>query len=408
MTSDLYDISKYEAILQGDFRPGQYGNEILKDTNSEQFELDLNTSIKILSFQIKEVKAKFSSICSSNYEILINNFEQFEKLNENNKDFRSHFKDLNNVKDKINNEFMDNYESNLKLFNRLNNINTLYLFLNELWGFLNELRNFNTVFNSYNFDKFDMEKLLKTTESFYKLNKIINDFEFNDMADISYLLTDLKIIEKYQTVYKLQKLDLVNKHCLQLLKETEYDDSKLKTALITLLVFNSNDTLVSFFRKYYNNEVSNSINFLKRIIVSPRTFSIIFKNITGISLKFLKLRQLLSSLEMLNYHKFPDFAELGLENIKSLEYFLMKNLNFETSIFTQFYKDLLNNFKRIIKEALIKGGPVSKNLRSSYQNMKKAIIEEICNCSSDLYPITNKNDEVLWMIESIRELLLPI
>ncbi|GMM35929.1 hypothetical protein DASC09_032540 [Saccharomycopsis crataegensis] len=482
-----YDLSEYKDLITDGFAASQYANGLLLSTNnlylsqlnslnqsvllneiendnSSENELDLVTAMKKISFSIKDVNSKIVKISSSNYDVLINEFEKIESFQKDfNNTLQNSLKELNHFMEILNRDFLMNYESSQKYIRRLKNIHKTYSLINDLILFIDGVKKFNSSFRNIQLDKTynNIESvspeelgtlnknLMKMTNHYYFLNKLLHEDEklYDSGSQSRNSFKQLKIVKNFNKVYKIEKIDLLNNYCLDLLKNDNFfettadgepnsEDYKAKvivTVIITLMIINNNDSFVEIFHRYYKYELNNCMNLLKKILISPKSFDNSMIKVAKKSDKILKIMRILQNLRLLNYDSSlmknnpfetciinddsnSSYTSIGDKNITretttdhtlSLDVFILKNMPVSlnnNSLFTNFYKDISVEFESMISGTLLKGGPVAKNLKNNYSKILASIKKRILENSSDFYKISEKNIEVVMMCNSIKKL----
>lgn len=476
-------------------------------------ELDLVTATKKVLFNIQEAQSKIAKISSTHYDSLINEFEKIEYFQSSFNSLQGSIVQLNESMAVLKTDFLQNYEACSKIINRLQNIHSTFSLINDLILFLDGLRRFNNSFKTIQFsttaeledssysssipqETIDSvnKNLTKTANNFYLLNKILHGTAYHNQKNISSsngtsetgangtatkIKTDttsnsptlnasfkqLKIVKDFNTMYKIDKIDRINNYCLDLLKSDTFVEltvhqpiiaspspsNLIVSVLITLMIFNTKDSLIEILNRYYKHEVSYCTNLLKKILISPRHFDHSMQRISLKSKKILAVAKVLSSLKLLSYdtallngNPFIDLvivhdnnaninskyennsdnhnqshgdhskSNISNDNNKNsnltLNTFVLKNLSISInnrSLFTNFYKDISLQFEDLIAKTLFKGGPVAKNLKANYASINASITKRVVECDCDYYHVNEKSLEVLMMRNSIRKLQGP-
>lgn len=368
------ELEDFEAFLEDNFNPYRFANDLLLGTNDhDAVELDIDTSIKKLTFDIDEVDKRMTNISTQNYESLVSNFSDIESTNALMKlKITPLLERANNSFEKMKTEIIDPYDEAHKMNQALKRVHTtLDLLRGSNFFFLIILQTDDLEHNlededrkSKTNDLIKLAKLYKQIIELYENEKNLKDQEFK----IS--LLSIKLIRDYQSIHNLKVHNLLETCVNTIMNEFSHNSSftihnvLLQNNLMAYYILNGKDFIKVLEEATMNKQVQLINNQLSRSLQSPRNFVVILKEIKQTSIEFLnKLQKILASCEVNE----PN----GASNLLKV-YLKHGEVNELSDIY---WPQLTSRFKRTIASTMARGGPIAKNLRTYYQGIRNSINE---------------------------------
>lgn len=374
---DSNDLEDFEAFLEPDFNSYSFANDLLLGTNDhDTVELDIDTSIKKLTFDIDEVEKRMTNLSSQNYESLVSNFADIEKTNALMKQkIGPLLERANNSFTKIQSEVIEPYDDAYKMNQALKKVHTtldllrgsnfFFLIILQIDELERNLENDEDRKSKTN-DLIKLSKLYKQITQLYENEKSLKDHEFK----VS--LLSVKLIRDYQSMHTLKVHKLLETCSNTIINEFSHNSSfsvhniLLQNNLIAYYILNEKEFIKVLEDATINKQVQLLNNQLSRSLQSPRNFIVILKEVSQSSNEFLnKLQSILVSCEVSESE----------QSTTLYKYFLEQAAGSSSDLAGIYWPQLCLRFKKTIASTMARGGPIAKNLRTYYQGIRNSISE---------------------------------
>lgn len=376
MPNDNHDneLEEFEAFIEPDFNAIKFANNLLLATNNkDETELDLDTSMKRLKFDLTESQRRMSTIASSNQDMWMYCLSQIEKSkyvldNQVNPSMTS----VNNSFDRLKREILEPYDEAVKINNALKKLHTT----------LDLIRGANFIMTIMQ-QLDEVEKLSNTEDngkSLIRLAKLhlhisqIYEKEVKGSNHEGASLLSIKLIRDFEGIHITKKRDFERDRANLIANETSHASSfnstniTLQNNLIALFTIDEKEFYEVLQRTTINKQTQSSLNQLTRSLQSPRNFIVIIREVKASSNEFLeKLIHLLTNCTTSSLERNPDNSKNLLEKFQ-------KYLGTE-SLAQYYWKGLSYRFKKNIVAIMARGGPIAKNLKVYYEGIKNTIVE---------------------------------
>ncbi|KAI5963674.1 COG5 [Candida pseudojiufengensis] len=361
------ELEDFEAYLEPDFNSTSFANSLLIASNgNENQEIDFQTPIKKLKYDLIELDKRIKNISSNNYEALINNFvqiNQYQQIQE--QQINPNLDTINKQFDKIKKEYIEPYDEAQRLTNALKNLlHTLELLRSASFFIfiIQQLEDLSTTSNDSN-DK----DLVKISKLYIQLSKLYESSK-KDIKEKNNIMS-IKLIRDYEQIAYTRKQNLIQNCSSTIINEfnrvvsINHKNLKLYNNLRALYILDTNEFFTIFDKSTIQKELNISNNQMTKALQSPRNFTSIITEIKqNNDLYFASLNELLQKWQ---FNNDTDINEklgtiiLNHYNCKSLDLL--------------FWQKLSQSFKRNIVATMARGGPIAKNLRVYSQGLKKSI-----------------------------------
>lgn len=376
------DLSEYNKYNEADFEPSKIANQLLLETNNTQTSvLELETSVKKLNFDSKDIDLKVDELIRNNNNELINEFKKIELLNNEINKIKPSVNHLNNSFNRLDNEIT-------KPFNECNNLQSAIKKIHQTNKLLRSL-----TFAIYlitkieEIDKSENNLSVKPFKNLYNLSVLL--FELNKHLNNS-TINSIKLVRDYIQFYEIlivrcQKIISYQIKTLINFSPNDnkiYDYEKILNNLILSSSFINEKFLSNTIDLVFNTSVKYSVNLILRNLNNTRYLPSYIKSLD-------KPAKVISQLDkILKANNWMDGQTGKLDeqpNQTSIwEYLISTN---QSKIITKEIKDLnlLDKFWRDIalsvdsgvEDVVKRGGPIVKNLKDikpELENSVKAVV----------------------------------
>ncbi|KAK6205410.1 Golgi transport complex subunit 5-domain-containing protein [Scheffersomyces amazonensis] len=372
MTSELkVELEDFEAFLEPRFSALEFANDLVVATNgNESNELDLQTPIKKLKFDIEECDKRIRTIAGNNYEALVSNFSRIEDtrtiLNDK---INPSISRVNHSFERIKAEVIQPYDESLRLNNALKRIHTTLDLLRGASFFIFLIQQIESLEKS--FDSENIKDLTRLARLHVQLSQLYESENNNNTKDSNILA--IKLIRDYYPIQISKKNALIEQAIQIISNEFNHHstftekNTNLENHLIAYYLLDQDSFFQTFDRSVINKQVQHSLTNLSRSLQSPRNFTAIISEIKESSEEyFQRLSHILSAWEV---SKNPN----GIDS-RSFEDLLQTEFNVD-SLFQLFWSKLCLRFKKNIVATMARGGPTAKNLKVYYDGLKNTVLE---------------------------------
>ncbi|KAI5951144.1 COG5 [Candida jiufengensis] len=362
------ELEDFEAYLEPDFNSTNFANSLLIASNgNENQELDLQTPIKKLKYDLIELDKRIKNISSTNYEALVKNFvqiNQYQSIQE--QQINPNLTTINKQFDKIKKEVIEPYDEAQKLTNALKKLHqTLELLRNASFFIfiIQQLEDLPIISNDNN-DK----DLVKASKLYIQLSKLYDNSK-RDLRENN--IMSIKLIRDYEATATTRKQSLISNCCITISNEfgrvvnINYKNQKLFNNLQALYILNKSEFFTNFDKSTIQKQLSISNNQLSKALQSPRNFTSIINEIKqNNDTYFQNLDEILQKWQ---------FNTTEDQNEKLIT--IISNYYDCESLTLMFWQKLSNLFKRNIVATMARGGPTAKNLKVYSQGLKNSVTE---------------------------------
>ncbi|EGV63415.1 Conserved oligomeric Golgi complex subunit [Yamadazyma tenuis] len=375
------ELEDFEAFLEKDFSTYKFANDLLLATNDrDTTEIDIDTSIKKLTFDIDEVEKRMTSISSQNHESLVANFSEIEHTNNVIKQkITPSLGRVNGSFQKIKSEIIEPFDEAQKMNSALKKVHTtldllrgsnfFFLLVSQVEDLEKSVQKDDKT--KKNNDLIKLAKLYKQITELYESERTTKENE------LRVSLVTIKIIRDYQVVHINKNHQLVNTCMETIVNEFSHNTTfttaniKLQHNLIAYYILQRDRFLDTLERATIAKHVNTISSQLSRSLQSPRNFIVILKEVKTASMDFLsKLTTILQSCEIYR-----------LENTTTLYRILLEEFGSQ-SLEQIYWSKLVARFKKGIASTMARGGPIAKNLKT-YQPGIQNSLKETFNSSEE-------------------------
>lgn len=346
----MNEVEDFESFLDEGFNEFKFANDLLLGTNDHECEvLDIETSIKKLTFDLDEVEKRMKKLSSNHYEDLITNFQHIESTNSLMKSkITPNLERVNNSFSKVNQEIIQPYEESVKMNQALKKIHTT----------LDLLRGSNFFFMIMS----QIEDLEKSGNNIIKLCRMYRQVN-NLLQEANEELLSIQVIREFQPIHNVKYKTLVDTLTTVINNEINHSvkfdisNTNLKNHLIGYYILENNISSI-IERTSMSKKVQVNSSQLSRSLQSPRNFNQLINEVNVDCKEYLKkLSSILKQCEIFEHSS-------NLLDIFSKE---------TGDLSTVFWKSLVKNFEKTLVSTMARGGPVAKNLKIYQQGISKSI-----------------------------------
>lgn len=363
----MNELEDFEAFLTPDFNAYKFSNDLLLATNDhDTSEIDIDTSIKRLNFDIDEVEKRTTAISSSNYDSLVSNFNDIDTTNKLIKQkitplIERAMATYQNIKTDI----IDPYDEATKMNISLKKVHTTLNLLRVSNFFFLLVLQIEDVEKSIELeDNKNHTNLVKLA----KLHTQISDVYGSVHSDVP--IVSIKMIRDYQSIHNAKHRKLINDCVDVIINEFGHNttfsvsNSKLQQSLIAYYILQGKKLVETVDLATLVKHVNVVSNQLARSLQSPRNFGVVLQEISTSTSDFVsKLTKILHSCEIVQYDKTFTLLDVVLEQLNVL------------SLSELFWSRLSDKFKRTVASTMARGGPIAKNLKNCHETIRQSINE---------------------------------
>jgi hypothetical protein len=382
---DNRDTEDYEALVEDNFSPTNFANDLLIATNSTRSELDISTAIKRVKFDINNIDLELEKISAEDHESLIKGIHNDMAK----KDF---FAQLNSPLDHINTSYqrlekdlLNPYNKAIKTQEVLKKIHTTSFLLRSVTHFLYLTQQIGELQSSPALE----QTATKSPKILLKLANLHN--QFKRLISDNPNLKSLKIIRDYDPIgleKQRQLMDLIQSQIRSISDKNIYSapESTIRYYFLALYALDSR-TLVDSVSTLLSNNVIMSVNSLTRVLTSPR-------NMNGALEEVLKKANLITKISQI-------LKETHTENNKKLLLDEVLQSMDISNLLSSFWRDVAKKFEPKFRETMLRGGPVAKSLISYKDQIRASIKRTVLSSDESLNP---EGVEAKMMLNSVASL----
>lgn len=342
-------MEDFEAYIDPQFNTFAFANDLVLATNEHTaLDLDIDTSIKKLTFDIDEVEKRMTAVASQNYQTLVSNFQEIEQTNTVMK------QKVTPLLERVNTTFQNVKTGLLDPYDDASNMNAA---LKRVHTTLDLLRGCN----------FLMLLILQVED----LSSVENDRNTIKLAKIYRQIDDLyasesgllavKFVRDYQSIYKTN-IHKMTENCIDVIvgefnhsSKFTSDNKNLQNQLICYYILHGDKVVDVVDRTSVLKQVNSISGQMSKSLQSPRNFITVVDEIRTESEQYLdKLTKLLQNCEIYDENE----TLYGIYSSKQ-------------DLRNEYWQEVSERFKKSIASTMTRGGPIAKNLRIYHEGMEK-------------------------------------
>ncbi|AOA63427.1 Conserved oligomeric Golgi complex subunit 5 [Komagataella phaffii CBS 7435] len=371
-------LEDFDGFLSQSFVAEKFANDLLLATNNvDDDNLDILTSPKRLSFDIKELQDLLARFVSSNSTRLVTQLSHISELKKTHEGLN--VRQINSSFKRLKNDFIIPYDDALKLYSALKRIHATSNLLRNASYYVFLLQQLESIFDQNEFDKPPFNDLVKFTQISTNL-----DLHVQDASS----LMSLQLVKDYQPVHRKRTVFIVD-IASTLLSQITADSSKQSIANIcfTLATLADNNFL-NCIQSLLDDYTSKSSQAIVKTLTSPKTIVSSMEKVSHLAKAIYHLSK---------YMQETPFPKLS----QTYDQYCQEKLNYNSDLFTHFWRQVALFIGPKFRETISRGGPVAKALKKSSQQYKLALTNGIIQSGDD---ITENSIPVTMMINAIRVL----
>lgn len=346
-------MDDFDAYLEPEFAPRQFARDLIVGTNgADSDELELETSIKRLRFDIDECDKRMAAIAGENYQELVGNFEKMNVLEQIvTTKIDPAVAHVNTSFDRIQAEVLGPYDNAMATNGALKRVSTTVGLLRGVSVFIVLVQQLED----------DSGKLSRQARLLSQLFQVVEDQDN---------LLQIRLVRNYQPLAQARRDDLIKSTTATITLDAQHvkqftpTNDNLIDSIQALYLIDSN-AFVDCIEKVITKQVTLALAQLQRALNSPRNFPEITNKIIEETLEFYR-----SLTEVL---KKSDSEEDDINILQTV------NISEE-----DFWPKLAFRFKKNVVATMARGGPIAKNLRSYYDGLVNTVEKNFDEKSSQL------------------------
>lgn len=405
----MQDLSEYSEFLSRDFNPGDLANKLLLETNSTQdSEIELETSIKKLNFDIKDLNSKIDDNVKVNSKVLVNEFSQIDKFKDEIQLIQPSINQLNNSFQRLDNEIIKPYNECIELqiaLKKVHQTNKLLRFLTFAIYLINKIEEI---------DKSENNLSSKSFKYLYNLSILLNEFtNYSELSNPNLKLIKLIrdyiqfsqiLIKRCQNIIQTQSKNLLQFPIQEYVTNNNTNNSKKfsdnEKSLFNLLsssILIDNQRFISLIELIYTSSLKHSINLILRNLNNTKFLPAYIRSIERPSKLIGQLETCLKTIKWTDINK----SKSNDDDITVWQYLVNNNISLlftdelqNIGLLDKFWKEVAIGVDSGVREVVNRGGPILRNLK----NIKKEIEISIQNVISNSYGDSFKSDKLEYIM----------
>ncbi|CAK9436192.1 uncharacterized protein LODBEIA_P07500 [Lodderomyces beijingensis] len=392
--TEVDQLEDFEAYLEPDFDQHKLANGILCATNGvENPELDLNTPLKKLKYDLVEIEKRIKQTTSQNHEVLIQKFTEVSTYKQILQDrIEPQMQLVNKPFSKIQREVIEPYERATQLNNAVYRMHQTLQLLRHVSFFIFIIQQLEEL--QMNYTDRDVIKIARLMNQLSRLY-----LELGPDADLKATpVMQIRLVRDYQTTLNTRRSIMLSE-CAQLVsselaKTTSLSskNTKLYNNLQALYILNQLEFYSVVEKCTVTRQLSVGTSQLSKALQSPRNFTSLLLDVQeSASTYFDKLNHVLGQWKIHverdgnsspngnsngNGHENSDGNGNG--GVVSILKLMLQHFKCD-SLETLLWSKLALSFKRNIAATMARGGPTAKNLKVYNQGLKNAVHEKLTN-----------------------------
>ena len=402
--SQNIDLSDYDTFLEPDFNPISFANDLLLATNSSQNELDLSTSIKRVKFDINNIDLNLEKISTDDHDNLIKEIHKSITSKELFQQITPQLDHVNSSYQRLEKDIIDPYKEATKIQDALKKLHSTSYLLRSVTYFLFLVQQIEDFSNSEEISNTIPNNSKINTKLLVKLSKYHQQLNTHNSKNPN--LKSLRIVKEYEpiAIERTRSLLQLLKNSIKSIAERSIkskSDIELKETFQSLALLDKSE-LYNSIRELLSTNVIISVNFLTRVLNSPRNIENALDEVAKKGALISNISKLLDQIDLNSITDVESLSTNSQNNIskKSLLNDLLDSLEI-VNLLSVFWRDVAKKFELKFKETMNRGGPVAKSLSSYKEQIRASIIKKVTQSDSS---ISKDGIEVRMMLNSVSTL----
>ena len=402
--SQNIDLSDYDTFLEPDFNPISFANDLLLATNSSQNELDLSTSIKRVKFDINNIDLNLEKISTDDHDNLIKEIHKSITSKELFQQITPQLDHVNSSYQRLEKDIIDPYKEATKIQDALKKLHSTSYLLRSVTYFLFLVQQIEDFSNSEEISNTIPNNSKINTKLLVKLSKYHQQLNTHNSKNPN--LKSLRIVKEYEpiAIERTRSLLQLLKNSIKSIAERSIkskSDIELKETFQSLALLDKSE-LYNSIRELLSTNVIISVNFLTRVLNSPRNIENALDEVAKKGALISNISKLLDQIDLNSITDVESLSTNSQNNIskKSLLNDLLDSLEI-VNLLSVFWRDVAKKFELKFKETMNRGGPVAKSLSSYKEQIRASIIKKVTQSDAS---ISKDGIEVRMMLNSVSTL----
>ncbi len=402
--SQNIDLSDYDTFLEPDFNPISFANDLLLATNSSQNELDLSTSIKRVKFDINNIDLNLEKISTDDHDNLIKEIHKSITSKELFQQITPQLDHVNSSYQRLEKDIIDPYKEATKIQDALKKLHSTSYLLRSVTYFLYLVQQIEDFSNSEEISNTIPNNSKINTKLLVKLSKYHQ--QLNTHISKNPNLKSLRIVREYEpiAIERTRSLLQLLKNSIKSIDERSIkskSDIELKEIFQSLALLDKSE-LYNSIRELLSTNVIISVNFLTRVLNSPRNLENALDEVAKKGTLISNISKLLDQIDLNSITDVESLSTSSQNNVskKSLLNDLLDSLEI-VNLLSVFWRDVAKKFELKFKETMNRGGPVAKSLSSYKEQIRASIIKKVTQSDAS---ISKDGIEVRMMLNSVSTL----
>ncbi|ODQ57790.1 hypothetical protein WICANDRAFT_65138 [Wickerhamomyces anomalus NRRL Y-366-8] len=402
--SQNIDLSDYDTFLEPDFNPISFANDLLLATNSSQNELDLSTSIKRVKFDINNIDLNLEKISTDDHDNLIKEIHKSITSKELFQQITPQLDHVNSSYQRLEKDIIDPYKEATKIQDALKKLHSTSYLLRSVTYFLYLVQQIEDFSNSEEISNTIPNNSKINTKLLVKLSKYHQ--QLNTHISKNPNLKSLRIVREYEpiAIERTRSLLQLLKNSIKSIDERSIkskSDIELKEIFQSLALLDKSE-LYNSIRELLSTNVIISVNFLTRVLNSPRNLENALDEVAKKGTLISKISKILDQIDLNSITDVESLSTSSQNNVskKSLLNDLLDSLEI-VNLLSVFWRDVAKKFELKFKETMNRGGPVAKSLSSYKEQIRASIIKKVTQSDAS---ISKDGIEVRMMLNSVSTL----
>lgn len=377
------NLAEYGDYLCKDFSAGEIANKLLLETNNTQdSEIELETSIKKLNFDISDLNSKIDENVRANSGLLIEEFGQVEKFKDEIKIIQPSVNQLNNSFQRLENEVLKPYNEcvNLQMaLKKVHQTNKLLRSLTFAIYLINRIEEIDKSENNLSMKPFkqlyNLSVLLKELSSYInnpslKLIKLIRDYvQFCEI-----------LIKRCQSIIQVQIRNLLKFPIQEYVTNVtvsgnNLDSEKSLFNLLSSKVLLDGENVISSTELIYTACSKHSINLILRNLNNTKYLPSYIRSLERPSRLVAQLEKCMKSIIWIEDSTRDDEPAVSVwDHIISanISPIFGEDLN-SMGLLDKFWREIALGVDGGVREVVNRGGPIVRNLKNIKGELESAI-----------------------------------
>lgn len=388
------NLSEYGDYLSKSFNAGDLANRLLLETNNTQdSEIELETSIKKLDFDISDLNSKIDDNVRENSGLLIEELAQVEEFKDEIKIIQPSVNQLNNSFQRLEDEIIKPYNEcvNLQMaLKKVHQTNKLLRSLTFAIYLINKIEEIDKSENNLSVKPFkqlyNLSTLLRELTSYInnpslKLIKLIRDYvQFSEI-----------LIKRCQNVIQVQIRNLLKFPIQEYVTNTtgagsDQDAEKSLFNLLSSKLLLDEKNLVSSIELIYAASSKHSINLILRNLNNTKYLPSYINSLERPSRLIAQLEKCMKSIKWVDDSK-SENTEVSIWNhLISTNASLILGGDEEIQscrLLDRYWREIALGVDSGVREVVNRGGPIVRNLKNIKGELEKSIGQVVSSSYSE-------------------------